>query len=150
MNGGGSLKKIFLLAILTVLAFFVSGCVNTELYSDIDPAANLSALNSFYVAKFEKDKKGIEKLIADELIRMGYRATSGVEATPSYPVDAIVTYQDKWMWDITMYMLELNIDLRNPQNNYKFATGRSYRTSLARKSPDEMVKEVLIKILGEN
>ncbi len=92
--------------------------------------------------------RGIEAMIAAELNAMGKTATSGAAAKPVSPVDAVVTYQDKWMWDITMYMLELTIDLRSPETNYKFATGRSFRTSLARKSPEEMVAEVLGEIFS--
>lgn len=84
-----------------------------------------------------------KKIIAAKLTNMGFEASSGTDSTPAKPVQAIVMYQDKWMWDLTMYMLELNIDFRDPETNYKFATGRSYRTSLARKSPEEMVEEVL-------
>ena len=130
-----------------VLALTV-GCVNTELTSDIDPSADLVGLETFYVAKFGPDNRGIEAMIAAELNAMGKTATSGVDPKPPSPVDAVVTYEDKWMWDITMYMLELSIDLRDPETNYKFATGRSYRTSLARKSPEEMVAEVLGEIFG--
>lgn len=144
------MKRATIWLMQTVLVmFFVTGCVNTELISDIDPAANLSTLESFYVVKFEPDNRGIETVIANKLNSMGYRATSGAEQSPPHPVDAIVTYRDKWMWDITMYMLELNIDMLDPKTNYKFATGRSYRTSLARKSPEEMADEVLVKILGD-
>jgi hypothetical protein len=139
---------IWLLQIGLVM-LFVTGCVHTELISDIDPDSDLSTLKSFYVVKFEPDDRGIEAIIANELNSMGYHATSGVKPSPPLPVDAIVTYQDKWMWDITMYMLELNIDLRDPKTNYSFATGRSYRTSLARKSPEEMTQEVLFKLLGD-
>jgi hypothetical protein len=53
------------------------------------------------------------------------------------------------MWDITMYMLELTIVIRNPQNNFPIATGNSYHTSLTRKSPSEMVDEVLGNIFSE-
>ena len=130
-----------------VLALTV-GCVNTELTSDIDPSADLVGLDTFYVAKFGPDNRGIEAMIAAEQNAMGKTATSGVDPKPPSPVDAVVTYEDKWMWDITMYMLELSIDLRDPETNYKFATGRSYRTSLARKSPEEMVAEVLGEMFG--
>ena len=126
----------------------LAGCVNTELVADIDPSADLTGLETFYVAKFDPDERGIEAIIAAELNRMGKTATSGLSPTPPSPVDAVVTYQDKWMWDITMYMIELSIDLRDPETNYKFATGRSYRTSLARKSPEEMAAEVLGEIFG--
>jgi hypothetical protein len=125
-----------------IVLTLVSGCANTSLTPDIDPSADLIGLQSFYVAKLESDDRGIEQLIAAELIAMGKDATSGTEPNPPSPADALVTYEDKWFWDITMYMLELNIDLRDPETNYKFATARSYRTSLARKSKEEMVREV--------
>jgi hypothetical protein len=61
-------------------------------------------------------------------------------------VDAIVTYVDKWFWDITMYMLELTITLRDPKTDFPLATGSSYHTSMTRKSPEGMVDEVLTNI----
>jgi hypothetical protein len=110
------------------------------------PGTDLSLLKSFYVQKLPADERGIERLIADRLTQMGFRAVGGPGETPSSPVDAIVTYQDKWMWDITMYMIELSIQLRDPQNRSVLATGHSMRTSLVRKSPEGMVEEVLTEI----
>lgn len=136
--------------IATCFAILLTGCANTELISEVDPQVDISQMKSFHVVKFEKDNRGIEKLIADRLNASGLQATSGPEKIPEKPVQVIVEYQDKWMWDITMYMLELNIDFRDPETNYKFASGRSYRTSLVRKSPDEMVEEVLNDIFSKN
>jgi len=84
------------------------------------------------------------------LVGMGYRATTGPEDAAPDDVDAIVTYRDKWMWDITMYMLELDITLRNPKTKYPIAVGNSYHTSLTRKSSEEMVKEVLTNIFNKS
>jgi hypothetical protein len=50
------------------------------------------------------------------------------------------------MWDITMYMIELTIDFRDPKTSFPLATGTSMHTSLTRKSPEEMVEEVLTNI----
>lgn len=52
------------------------------------------------------------------------------------------------MWDITMYMLELTITLRDPVNNTPLAVGNSLHSSLTRKSPEEMVDEVLTNIFN--
>lgn len=145
------MKRLLLFLQAGLVLALTTGCVNTELMADIDPSADLVGLDTFYVAKFEPDDRGIEALIAAELNAMGKTATSGVDPKPPSPVDAVVTYQDKWMWDITMYMIELTVDLRDPETNYKFATGRSYRTSLARKSPEEMIQEVLGEVFkGES
>lgn len=144
------MKRFLKPLIGALFALLLTGCANTELISDVDPQVDMTQIKSFHVVKFDKDNRGIEKLIADRLNTMELQATSGPGKIPEKPVQAIVEYQDKWMWDITMYMLELNIDFRDPETNYKFASGRSYRTSLVRKSPEEMVEEVLNDIFSKN
>lgn len=96
--------------------------------------------------RLPSDERGIEKLIAEQLTAMGIQASYGDAAAEDGAFDAIITYQDKWFWDITMYMLELRVQVLNPQTRFVLASGFTYRTSLARKSPPEMVKEVLNEI----
>ena len=132
---------------LLALASLAACSVNRET-AEITPGINLSAVKSFYVVKFDPDERGINGLIANQLTAMGYAATTGPEADKPKTVDAIVTYRDKWMWDMTMYMLELTVQFRNPSNNFPMATGNSYHTSLTRKSPPEMVDEVLTNIFN--
>ncbi len=136
--------KYSLKYILFLFVFLsISGCAKVVIKSDSDPNVDLSALNTFYVQKFSPDKRGLETIIANKLSELGFQATSGVSSAPTSSVDALVTYKDKWMWDITNYMLEINIEFRNPESNFMFASGKSYRTSLARKPPEVMIEEVL-------
>lgn len=137
-----------LIRIPTILAFtlLIAGCVSTSLEGDVDPNIDMANLNTFYVLRQPKDDKGIEKLIAAELQSYGKNSSYGNDSSPPEEVDAVVTYIDKWMWDITMYLLELTIEVRDPKTNYIFAKGHSYRTSLARRSPEAMVEEVLSTI----
>jgi hypothetical protein len=44
-------------------------------------------------------------------------------------------------------MIKLNIQFRNGKSNELIITGESYRTSLARKSPEGMIEETLTEIL---
>jgi hypothetical protein len=74
---------------------------------------------------------------------MGYQTTTGLETDVPQGVDATITYQDRWMWDITMYMLKLNVQIKDHKTGFLLAEGESYRPSLQRKSPEEMAKEVL-------
>ena len=78
--------------------------------------------------------------------RIRVSAKTGEEADQPDNVDAIVTYLDKWQWDLTMYMIELQIIIRDPDSNFPFATGKSFHTSLTRLSPEKMVAEVLDNI----
>ena len=107
------------------------------------PDVNLTQLKTFYVVRVPEDERGIEKLIAARLNAMGYRSSSGIADKPDTPVDAIVTYQDRWMWDITMYMIKLDIQIHDGTSGAILAKGEVMRPSLQRKSPEGMVEETL-------
>lgn len=140
------MKKLgFTLAAL-LLAVASSGCANRAT-AKVDPSANLSAIKTMHVVKIPEETAGIDALIADDLRRRGYTVTQGVEK-PS-DVDATVTYIDRWMWDITMYLLELTVTIRDGKTEFPLATGNSMHTSLTRKSPPEMVDEVMNNIYKE-
>ena len=133
--------------ILMVILSLSAGCASS-ITSDVDPNVELSTVTAFYVQRFEPDQRGLEKIIADDLLSRGFTATYGEAEKTDEQVDAIVTYRDKWMWDITMYMIEIAIELHDPETGYVFASGQSYHTSLARQSPPEMVGEVFDELFG--
>lgn len=140
------MKKLgFTLAAL-LLAAASSGCANRAT-AKVDPSADLNAIKTMHVVKVPEETAGIDALIADDLRRRGYTVTQGVEK-PS-DVDATVTYVDRWMWDITMYLLELTVTIRDGKTEFPLATGNSMHTSLTRKSPPEMVDEVMNNIYKE-
>lgn len=135
------LRKCVILALLFMILAFTSGCANRATAS-VAPGANLSNLKSFYLIPAPKDKDNFE-LIRANLEKRGFIVTTGPKLQPPYNADAVVTYIDKWMWDITMYMIELTITFRDPLNEFPLAVGNSLHTSLSRLQPEEMVDEVL-------
>ena len=141
-------KKLTPILLILGVLLLASGCAINRATALLTPGTDLNNVKNFYVVKSPEDKREVDKLIKDQLGKMGFTATSGPEMPPPYKADAVVTYKDKWMWDITMYMLELTITLRNPTNNFPMAVGNSYHTSLTRKSPEEMVEEVLTNIFN--
>lgn len=143
-----SLKITSMAIVLLGISNLLGGCATTSLESETMPGVDLTTLKTFYVRKLPKDERGIDRIISDRLIEMGKISNSGSNLVPAQPVDAIITYQDKWMWDITMYMLQLSIQIRNPKNDMQLANGHIMRSSLQRRSPKEMVKEVLDRIFG--
>ena len=113
------------------------------------PGADLSTVKSVYVVRLASDGRNVNRMIADALVARGLSATTGDSHKAPDGVDAVITYQDKWMWDITMYMIQLDIQFRKPVSEIPIATGSSMRTSLARKSAEGMVKEVLDQIFAK-
>jgi len=122
----------------------LSACATLE--SAKAPDANVKDLKSFYVTRVPEDERGIEKMIAARLSTMGYLATSGDAPHSLNPVDAVVTYQDRWMWDITMYMIKLDVQVHDGNSGAVIARAQAVRPSLQRKSPEGMVQEVLGEI----
>lgn len=137
------LKRIASVLALLCATSVMTGCAVNRASATLSPGADLTAVKSAYVVKQPKDGRGINDLIAANLEKRGYVVTKGPELSTPYKVDVAVTYVDKWMWDITMYLLELTVNVRDPQTGFPMAVGNSYHTSLTRKSPTEMVDEVL-------
>lgn len=141
------MKLVSLLGTVLLAVALTSGCAVNRATATVDPSANFAAVKTMHVVKIPEDGRNVNELIAGKLRERGYTVTTDT-AKPS-AVDAVVTYVDKWMWDITMYMLELTITIRDPKNDFPLATGNSYHTSLTRKSPPEMVDEVLGNIFKD-
>ena len=132
-------------ALIALVVSLTTGCAVNKATGSVDPSTNLTGLKTMYIKKLPDDNGGTNMLIADKLRTKGVTVTTGTEAPPSN-IDAVVTYMDKWMWDITMYMLQLTITIRDPKSDFPMATGNSLHTSLTRLSPTEMVNEVVENI----
>lgn len=129
--------------------WFVTGCANHSM-ANVSSGTDLSKIKSFYVVKHSRDKRDIDLLIREHLVKQGYTVTNGPELPAgSYRADVVATYLDRWAWDIVPYMIELNITFRAPENGFPMATGNSLHTSLTRKSPEGMVDEVLSSIFNK-
>jgi hypothetical protein len=137
------MRQRALLAFLAPAVLMFAACASPTLEVKKMPGADLLPIKTVFVQRLAEDERGIDQLIVNQLTRMGFAATNSVIDPPS---DAIVTYQDRWMWDITMFMVQLSIQVRDGQTKMVLANGRSWRPSLERKSPEEMVEEVLMAI----
>jgi hypothetical protein len=113
------------------------------------PTADLSKIKTIYVQKLEGDGYNVYQVITAQLNARGFKAATGASADPPEPVDAIVTYVDRWMWDLTMYMIRLNLQVRDGKTRTILANAESYRPSLERRSTEEMVAETLDAIFKQ-
>ena len=139
------MNKFIAITCLSIIPLF-PGCA-TNLTSNLVPGASLDELGKIFVVRFEPDKRHLNSIIADKLALMGHPAVAGEADEVPDDIDTLVTYRDNWHWDITMYMIRINIQFRNRKTKELIASGESYRTSLARKSPEEMIYETLVEIL---
>ena len=136
-------------SLIGVLVSIGQGCAINRATAQLIDNADLSGLRTFYVVKFYRDTGDLhlEKRISDQLVKMGYKATSGPEDQIPAGVDAIVTYRDKWDGWI---MNELTITIRDPENNDVLAVGNSLHTAWTSKTPKQMIEEVLTNIFNQS
>jgi len=145
--------KIYKVAafILMLLLIGMTGCSIQNLEARLIPGSDLSPQASYYVIRHEQDTRSIDVTIAKQLASMGlHNISSGTAINKPKDTDIIVLYEDRWMWDITNYLLFLKIRFRDADSDLLLARGKSYRTSLVRKSVDEMVQETLVAIFNTN
>lgn len=139
-------KFLKIIVMIALTANFATGCavaVN-KATANVEPKAKLTTMKKMYVKRLPEDDT-VYNLIVKKLETKGIKVTTGTADGPT-DVDAVVTYIDKWMWDMTTYLLELTVTIREPKTNYPIATANSMHTSLTRLSPQEMVDEVIDNI----
>ncbi len=136
-----------MLGLVLVAAALASGCAVNRATATADPTLRWDSIKTLHVKKLVGEDRGLEQMIATKLRAQGFAVTA--DPQPNAQADAVVTYVDRWMWDITMYMLELTITLRDPKSDFPLASGNSFHTSLSRKSPKEMIDEVVDNIMKQ-
>jgi hypothetical protein len=141
-------ERTFAAACLAAAVACTSGCAVNRANAMLMADADLTQVKTLYIVHSETDKHGVDNDLKAAFEKRGYVATTGPAMKPPYLQDAVVTYIDKWMWDLTMYMIELKVTVRSPVNDFPLASGDSLHTSLTRKSPAEMADEVAGNIVA--
>jgi hypothetical protein len=129
------------------LCLLLSSCV-TSLKTVQTPGTSLAGKKVFYVERHPEEDWGYHQMIADEMCMMGYTASAGEPYKAPANAEAIVTYDDKWHWDMSPYLLELNLRVLDPKTRSLIVKTRNYRTSLARRNPKTMAQEALRSTFG--
>jgi hypothetical protein len=139
------MKRLVAALTVAVAVLSTSGCAVNLATATADPSLRWDTVKALHVKKLEGEDGSVRKLLVDKFRASGFAVTTDPDQAGQ--PDAVVSYRDKWMWDITMYLLELTVTLHDPRTDVAVATGNSFHTSLTRKSPKEMVDEVVDNIL---
>ena len=131
-----------------VLLVLLQGCATNRESASVAAEADITKLKTIFVIRSAEDDRGVYITIAEQLRKLGYSVSTGPASPVPANTDAVLSYQAKWQWDLTMYLLELRVTLRNPATDALLGVATSYHTSATRKSTEEMVSEVLSNLRG--
>jgi hypothetical protein len=133
------------LVLAAAAAFMLAGCASVS--AQKTPGADLARVKRVYIEQRLNDNHGIARLLVEELQRHGKEASAGPLTMLPDDADAVLTYEDGWTFDFTTHMISLTVELREARRNQdRLATARSYRPSVTRKSPEEIVREVVASL----
>jgi hypothetical protein len=131
--------KRFFLSI--ACALLLAACSTLSMQKQ--PGADPTRFKKIYVEHRLADGRGIDQLIVQELQRLGYDASSGPLTMTPPDTEAILTYVDDWNWDFTLYMIDLDAQVRDAQTGQILASAHYDHPAMRGKSPAGMVKAVI-------
>jgi len=91
----------------------------------------------------------VQPLLVQSLQERGFKISQGTESKRPADVTTVVRYDCQWHWDITWYLLDLQVGLYEAPENLLIASGHSTRSSLARAPANVVVEEAIGAMLGE-
>ena len=130
-----------------VILVTCTACATNHQYARFDPGRDILPLDVFYVEIPIQDRGNLGQLIVDNLTARGVLATAGPEDSVPGKATILLTYEGRWSWDITNFLIEMSITLRNPSTREAFAIGSSYHTSMTRLNPVEMIDEIISNLI---
>jgi hypothetical protein len=132
------MKNIFLLIASAVL---LTACSSLSVQKH--DGASLTRFKKIFIEHRLADGRRLDQLIAQELQRLGYDASSGPLTMAPEGVEAVVTYDDEWNYDFTLYMIDLTVQVRDGRTGQILVDASYHHPSMSGKSPAEMVQAVI-------
>lgn len=86
--------------------------------------------STYFVQRHAKDTRDLATVIADSMRTRGFKATAGTESNRPADTAFVVTYVDKWIWDMRMYLADLRIEVRDAKDQSIVGFGQSSQSSL--------------------
>lgn len=112
-----------------VLIIFSIGCSHTS--GSRLPDSIRSPSSTYYVQNHGKDSRQLEVTVAEILRERGLNATAGSAAMRPQDGAYLVTYVDRWQWDMRMYLLKFTIAVSDSETGKRLGFGESYQDSLS-------------------
>ena len=132
---------------LPLAALFLVSCSFVSLSGFQLPQEDRTG-KSFFVRHQPNDQRRLDHVLAEALRSRGFEVVD----EPGQSSDYVVSYIDKWYWDMRTYLVDFRVDIRDAESNILLGTGRSFQTSLDAMGHDygDFMKSALDAALGDD
>ena len=129
----------------------LAGCATTTRI-DVTPRAFSTPAHTAYLVVHGGSSSDVDNDIRRALLQRGLSETEGTDdAILNKNVDLVVKYDDHWRWDLTMYLLSIDIELFDGKTGSLIATS-SWNNSAFHRFPnaedvvDDLVNQTFDKM----
>ena len=119
-------KTILAMLVLGLLAMACAGSsANPLMGAALEPSV------VYFVENHGEDHRNLEQIIADVIEMRGIKVSSGAPGQRPANATFVVTYEDRWSWDMRTYLRDIRIEVRNVKTGTIVADAHSYQGSLS-------------------
>ncbi len=111
-----------------VLALFAVACAGKSATPLSEAARSGGAV--FWVENHGSDARNLEEIIANALRLRGLEASGGQQSARPADFDFLVTYVDRWSWDMRTFLAKISINVEDATSGQIVATSESHQDSL--------------------
>jgi hypothetical protein len=139
------------MSLLRICAAFVAlGLLASchTVHTDVDRTVKLTSYQHIYVERELSDGRHLDRMLAKELIRLGYDASSGPLTLMPEDTQAIIAYQAQWTFDFTTYLIELDLAVRDAKSGREVGVSRYFHPAVLAKDPAKIVAAAIDPIFA--
>ena len=129
--------------ILIIVSLFLSvtGCASS-VGGYVVPGESIDRSLVYKIEKNKTDERGLGGIILRQLKEKGLKVfLESSDVSKDY--DVKIVYGGQWQWDVTWYLLNVDIRFYEEEPSLLVASAYSHRSSLVRKDPAEVVDEAI-------
>lgn len=141
------MKKLSIKVLIVLVLITLSGCSHNSVKVVPYSTINMNSENVFYVIVDSKNQRNLDKLIIATLIKQGYKASSGKKENIPNEATVLITYEDKWMWDMRSFLSTFNVKFRNHLDEYPIIVGEALRASFAENTDEKVIVPSIISMM---
>jgi hypothetical protein len=136
-----------LIALLLAVSL-CAGCTTTVSVRKA-PTIDLHRFHRIFVDQPLNENHHLDEIMAEELRRLGYEASSGPLTMMPENTEAVISYHAQWAGDFFIYLIDLNISVSTAHTLKPLAEGRYYQPTVRTRSPEKVVHELLPRLFGK-
>jgi hypothetical protein len=108
-------------------ALLLGACVAT-VSGQLTIPKEVAVKSVYFVARSPSDGRDLAAIIVERMKARGLEASTGALAPPN--ANYVVSYVDRWQWDLRMYLWDMRIEVRDAKDQSIIGYGESAQSSL--------------------